>query len=61
VTLMNAHHLIYRSAGGTDDLENLCSTCGVCHEKEHRHEIDIDAILTARLQRTTAAQSDTIH
>ena len=36
-----AHHLVYRSAGGTDELSNLIWVCGVCHDDEHRHVISI--------------------
>ena len=36
-----AHHVIYRSAGGLDVLSNLIWLCRLCHDKEHRHEINI--------------------
>lgn len=39
--VQHIHHCLYRSAGGTDDLWNLISLCGECHDKEHRHVIDI--------------------
>ena len=35
------HHIVYRSAGGTDDLSNLIDVCGLCHEAEHQHRISI--------------------
>src|SRR6187402_3163658 len=36
-----AHHRIYRSAGGSDELSNLLWVCQSCHDKEHKHEIQI--------------------
>lgn len=41
-----AHHILYRSAGGTDDLKNLIWLCGGCHEKEHLHQIEITGTAT---------------
>jgi len=37
----SAHHIVYRSAGGADDLQNLIWLCAECHQKEHAHELDI--------------------
>lgn len=36
-----AHHIVYRSAGGGSTLENLAWLCGSCHDAEHTHRIDI--------------------
>jgi hypothetical protein len=36
------HHIVYRSAGGSDDESNLLLTCGECHFLEHQHRIEID-------------------
>lgn len=37
-----AHHIIYRSAGGPDELWNLVWLCNFCHDAEHvRRTIDI--------------------
>jgi 5-methylcytosine-specific restriction endonuclease McrA len=36
-----AHHIVYRSAGGSDDLSNLVWICNQCSEDEHLHRIDI--------------------
>lgn len=30
------HHIIFRSQGGTHDLENLISLCRFCHDTAHR-------------------------
>ncbi len=35
------HHIVYRSAGGSDDLSNLLWMHAVCHNREHAHEIKI--------------------
>jgi len=33
--VMHAHHVIYRSAQGSDAPSNRLSTCASCHEAEH--------------------------
>jgi 5-methylcytosine-specific restriction endonuclease McrA len=33
--VMHAHHVIYRSAGGSDHQDNRLSLCAWCHEAEH--------------------------
>ena len=35
------HHIVYRSAGGSDDLSNLVWLCRTCHDAEHAHDIRI--------------------
>ena len=30
------HHIIYRSHGGTDTLENVILICALCHDRVHR-------------------------
>lgn len=35
------HHIVYRSAGGSDDESNLILCCGECHFLEHQHRIEI--------------------
>ena len=30
------HHIIYRSHGGTDTLENIILICALCHDRVHR-------------------------
>ena len=36
---LNAHHIRYKSHGGTDSLDNLITLCRTCHEKLHRKEL----------------------
>jgi 5-methylcytosine-specific restriction endonuclease McrA len=32
---LHPHHMIYKSAGGPDDLWNLCTLCYKCHRQHH--------------------------
>ena len=36
---LHVHHKIYRSQGGSDDIENLITLCEDCHKKLHRGEL----------------------
>lgn len=36
-----AHHIVYRSAQGTDALSNLVWLCNQCSDDEHTHKIAI--------------------
>jgi len=42
------HHIVYRSQGGSDSLQNMITLCGPlendCHRKVHNHEITLDII-----------------
>ena len=38
---LHAHHVVFRSQGGTDDLSNLVSLCHACHEGVHQHRVEI--------------------
>jgi 5-methylcytosine-specific restriction endonuclease McrA len=40
-TRAHRHHVVYRSAGGADTLDNVVLLCGQCHDDEHQHRIDI--------------------
>lgn len=42
-----AHHVVYRSAGGADTLQNCIWVCQSCHDKEHRHVIRISGTAEA--------------
>ena len=35
-----AHHIVYKSQGGDDSLENLVSLCPTCHAQAHLHNIN---------------------
>ena len=32
---VDIHHIIFRSKGGTDDINNLVALCRYCHNKAH--------------------------
>lgn len=36
------HHIVYLSAGGSDESGNVATLCGQCHSDEHRHLIEIE-------------------
>src|SRR5574344_2024528 len=36
---LNAHHIVYRSQGGADTLDNLITLCEECHKKLHKGEL----------------------
>ena len=36
---LHVHHKIYRSHGGSDDIENLITLCESCHKKLHKGEL----------------------
>ena len=31
------HHIIFRSHGGSDEVENICCLCRKCHDAAHGH------------------------
>ncbi|MCA1670460.1 MAG: HNH endonuclease [Thermomicrobia bacterium] len=39
--ILHAHHVIHRSDGGSDDLDNLITLCVPCHRKEHGRYIPL--------------------
>lgn len=41
LTVGHAHHVVYRSAGGSDELHNRLLLCAYCHDREHRHLLRI--------------------
>lgn len=36
---LHVHHIIYRSKGGSDEIENLITLCETCHKKLHKGEL----------------------
>ena len=38
---LNAHHIVYRSQGGADTLDNLITLCEECHKKLHKGELQV--------------------
>jgi len=43
------HHIVYRSAGGSDDESNLVLLCAQCHADEHAHRIEISGCGDSRV------------
>ena len=41
-TRLEVHHIVYRSQGGTDDVDNLITLCEDCHRKLHAGEVSIN-------------------
>lgn len=41
-TLLEVHHIIWRSRGGSDDEDNLITLCHDCHSKIHDGSLTID-------------------
>ena len=48
------HHIIYRSHGGADTMENMITLCGPmeinCHDDVHNARLDIEDVLRERLK-----------
>ena len=38
---LHAHHIVFRSKGGSDDAENLIALCKTCHDRLHKGEITL--------------------
>lgn len=38
---LEAHHIIHRSLGGPNDLNNLITLCHTCHDKIENGQLDI--------------------
>lgn len=47
--LAHAHHVVFRSAGGSDDLSNVCTLSPRAHEMVHRHMLDVEGDANATL------------
>ena len=43
--ILDVHHIIPRSCGGTNEISNLTALCGTCHKVVHRM---LDAGLTPK-------------
>ncbi len=37
---LHAHHIVPKSKGGSDELSNLATLCGECHNEAHLHDIN---------------------
>src|SRR5574344_883782 len=50
---LNAHHIVYRSNGGADTLDNLIILCEECHQKLHDNKLkDFEAKLKGKRKGT---------
>ena len=38
------HHIVYRSQGGTDEVENCILLCRRCHDKAHATKLNKDEL-----------------
>jgi len=53
---VDIHHIIYRSRGGGDNVENLIALCRECHEMAHENELtpgDLKLLHARRMGATT--------
>lgn len=41
VELAHCHHIVFRSAGGSDELHNRVTLCATCHGLVHQHRLDV--------------------
>jgi 5-methylcytosine-specific restriction endonuclease McrA len=39
---LHPHHIVYRSAGGSDDLSNLVTLCAKCHDDVHGGRLKLE-------------------
>ena len=40
---LHPHHIVYRSAGGKDELDNLVTVCWICHRQIHDGFLAVNA------------------
>ena len=55
---LNAHHIVYKSLGGADTLENLITLCEKCHKKLHAGKL-IEFELTLKGKRKSTLKHAT--
>jgi 5-methylcytosine-specific restriction endonuclease McrA len=41
---LHAHHVIYRSEGGSDTMDNLITLCAQCHRAHHDGDLHISVL-----------------
>lgn len=47
---VDIHHILYKSQGGTDDINNLIGLCRDCHDQAHQELITKDCLLDNHLE-----------
>lgn len=45
---LSVHHIVQRSKGGTNDIDNLITLCSICHTKTHENEM-VHTLMKSRL------------
>ena len=53
---VDIHHIIFKSQGGTDEIENLIALCRKCHNMAHDNELtksDLNMLHRRRMVATT--------
>jgi hypothetical protein len=38
---VDIHHIVFKSRGGKDEIDNLQALCRECHDKAHSHEFSV--------------------
>jgi hypothetical protein len=51
---LEVHHIVFRSAGGSDISANLCTLCNRCHRAVHDHKLAIEGDADGDLRFTRA-------
>lgn len=41
---LHPHHIVYKSKGGTDTMDNIITLCWRCHRDVHEHKVRLDVI-----------------
>ncbi len=61
----HVHHIVYRSAGGSDHKSNLVLVCARCHDLEHRHIYSMagngDELVTVTLRNAETGRTVSQH
>lgn len=47
-TAVDVHHIVYRSHGGTDEIENLIGLCRACHDRCHAAKLSEEDLRKAK-------------
>ena len=54
---VDIHHIVYRSHGGKDEIDNLIALCRGCHEMAHNNELTMgDLMILVRRRGATTKE-----